>query len=444
MSDPSDLEIQVSIHQNADHLIRSLYTGKTGWSAKRAALELKLRAAYTTLSENPEASLAFERILNQIRSQTKLLSIEPIVPAFGPAAGNTALDALLHLARLSERWVRPVENWQASAEDTAREQFASLVQHLFARYPVPAFFETAFFEGFSGAGERHRRWFLHLGDGRNLRRTPDLPVRLTEKMAHFALLAPADSTVVTALRYGQVRGLGGTPELAFALADSRLRDLLPDEPFWESVIHFFINSADGPLAQIAPLVDFVFCQRYGDTLKFYVDGTLDLSDAPEPDFSMKGRRRHALKAKMEEWHEGLARDAKRPKSSWEASGLKPFTVEEPDPSGVLCEWTIVELRDTQALMAEGREQRHCVFTYANGCKNGGTSIWSLRVRGVQDKAARRLLTIEVNLHKRAIVQVRGRCNLTPSQFRAAGRMGTGRKLLRFWAQREKLSLACGC
>ena len=437
----NSLEAKLQLHKDADALIRSLYTGKTGWSAAGNALQLKLRSAYATLAESEEATFAFEMLLGQVRSQTELLTIEPVVSAFGPVAGNTTLDALLHLSLLHEKWLCPVEEWIAPQDASARSQFASLFRHLFARYEVPLCFDTAFFEGFTERGERHRSLFLHLGEGQNLRRAPQLPLRLTEKMAHHALFAPANATVVTALRYGQTLGLGGTPELALSLSESRLNDFLPDEPFWESVIHFFVNYTEGRFAQVAPMIDFISQQRYGETLRYRSDKMPDLTDAPEPDFSMKGRKWQSLQTRVDDWHYALSRDAKRPKATWEPTGIKELSVVEPDFNGFPCEWTIVELLTTNALLMEGGEQRHCVFSYASGCKNGGTSIWSLRVRGINEKSAKRVLTIEVNNHKRALVQVRGRCNLAPSQFRSTSRMGVGRKMLRLWAQREKLSIS---
>jgi hypothetical protein len=55
---------------------------------------------------------------------------------------------------------------------------------------------------------------------------------------------------------------------------------------------------------------------------------------------------------------------------------------------------------------------------------------------------RRLLTIEVNNHRRAIVQVRGKCNQTLSAMRGNHRMMQTRDILKSWAHTNHLGIAC--
>ncbi len=157
---------------------------------------------------------------------------------------------------------------------------------------------------------------------------------------------------------------------------------------------------------------------------------------------MKGRTFVALQKRMQEWHEQLAREAKRPRKSWDTSGISPFHRQERDIHGAMNTWTIQELLDSRALQEGGRDMRHCVFTYASGCVQGTTSIWSLRVRPVSDIKTRRLLAIEVNNARRTVVQVRGRCNQTLGSYRGNTRMKTAGEILRQWAQQQRLSITC--
>lgn len=429
-------------HDAADRLIRSIYTNQTAWSARQKALQQKISCAYASVGGNPDLYLTWETLLGRVRRTTGMISIEPVVAALGPQPGNTYLDALLHCALRRSEWLRPLEEWTPPVDASPKRQFHHLLRHLFCAYPVPPFFDMAWFEGFGEVGVQHRDWFLKIGVGQNLRQA-ELPVRLTEKMAHHTLLAPEHSTIVGALRYGQTLGLGGNADLAQSIAESRLRDTLPDEPFWESVIHFFVNYAEGRLGQVGPIIDYLYSQKYGETLQLLPDGAVDSCDAPEPDITMKGRKWSALQARMNAWHEQLARDAQRPKSAWEPSGIGELAIQAPDPGGQMCLWTVTELLSSIALLREGREQRHCVFSYANACKNGSASLWSLRVRGCDCGNTKRLLTIEVNNARRAIVQVRGRCNRPPAQYRGNGRMQTARLVLQHWAQQEHLHVACG-
>jgi hypothetical protein len=92
--------------------------------------------------------------------------------------------------------------------------------------------------------------------------------------------------------------------------------------------------------------------------------------------------------------------------------------------------SLQELLDSYDLYADGWAMGHCVYTYADRCRRGETIIWSLRLR-VKD-AEKSMATIEVNPHRRAIIQVRSKCNKS---------VGTRSfEILRQWAAQEKLKL----
>ena len=51
------------------------------------------------------------------------------------------------LVRLNDqrhRWVRPLSSWKVTSHNR-RRQFSSLIRHLLARYPVPAFMDSVWF-----------------------------------------------------------------------------------------------------------------------------------------------------------------------------------------------------------------------------------------------------------------------------------------------------------
>ncbi len=435
-------------HRAADDLIRAIYEKRAPWAAAQTAQQEKVKSALATVRAHDDgggahddgggALDAWQRLRRHLGwRRPDLLTIEPVFAALGPQAGNTGLDALLHLALCHQNWLRPPEEWEpASRTLPARDALGALARHLLARYPVPACLNGAWFEGFSTRGGAHRAWFVHVGGGRNIRTAPDCPVHLTKMQAHHFSQAPADFSLIAALRWGQVRGLGGGEPLAQAIGETRLEKILPDEPFWASVIHFFVNNeARMPASAVGPLVDFIFSQKFGDEP--------DNSDAPELTFSMKGRTLAALQKRVDEWHEQLAKDSRRPRKSWAPTGIVGFHACERDAYGTANEWTVRELLDSKSLQDEGREMRHCVFTYAGGCSQGTTSIWSLRVRPGNDVKTHRLLTIEVNNARRAIVQVRGRCNKTLGAQKGNARMRRAGEMLRRWAREARLSVACG-
>jgi hypothetical protein len=373
---------------------------------------------------------------------TALLTVEPAIPYLGPQPGNTYLDALLQLAQRHRQWLRALEDWKPESHNT-RRQFGSLVRHLLAYYDVPAFMDAAWFEGENATARQHQDWFLYIANGQNIRTTMDLPVALTKKAAHHFLKAPRDFSIVGALRWGQVHGMGGDEYLARAVAGSRLAEILPDEPFWATVLQFFVNSPMLDRAQIGPMVDYLYHQKFVPQDVLDPNGQVERTGAPEPDLVMKGRTAAALQRRVEEWHRQLARETKRPPREWMRSGIGEFRLLQRDASTretTLC-WTIQELLSSKELQEEGRAMHNCVATYADSCAQGGCSIWALRLSVAHEATRRHIMTIEVDNKARAIVQARGPCNTTPNDRRASSRLQTGVEMLRRWAEQEKLTLA---
>ena len=421
-----------ALHASADAMIHGIYTGRVAWAARRTAYQEKVRCAYATVKPDAYATAALHRLLNYAQQRTEWPGIELVIPSLGPQPGNTFLDGLLMLALRHTHWQAAPELWQPTI-GSPRQQFHAFARHLFPGYDVPAFLDAAWFEGFTAEGEKHRDWFLHIRRGHNIR-TTDLPVSLTSRGAHYFLQAPENASIAGALRWGQTLALGGDAALARAVAESRLSSILPDEPFWHTVLQFFVHNPGLSAARVGPLVDYLYARKFGEAL--------DGSDAPEPDFSLKGRTLPALQKRMEEWHERLAREERQRGRSWKPCGIAPFHLLDRDPYGATNDWTIVELTTHKMLQEEGNAMRNCVRIYTNWCSEGTTSIWSLRVRSLHDSRPRSLLTIEVNNARRAIVQVRSRCDRLLSYGNPAPRMKMAESILRRWAAEARLSIAC--
>jgi hypothetical protein len=73
-------------------------------------------------------------------------------------------------------------------------------------------------------------------------------------MAHHFMLAPDHFTVEAALRFGQVRGLGGSEVLAGAVAATRLGRSFEHDEFWRSVLQFFVNEPTIDPIHIGPIL----------------------------------------------------------------------------------------------------------------------------------------------------------------------------------------------
>jgi PcfJ-like protein len=369
---------------------------------------------------------AYERLLRQVQSRTTLLRTSE-----RPRDYRTPFNAgLLALALHHADWLRPLETWFPTTQK-AWPQFTALAHHLLARYAVPPFMTSVWFDLPPGEPLRQHDWYKHLGLGRSIR-TAGLPLRFTRVMALLFAQAPHHYTATAALRWAQVRGLGGGEALARAVVGTRLGNVLENEDFWESLLHFFVNHRSFDLAQVGPVVDFLQHQKFERREGVSPEGVFCKLPPLRPDYSMKGRTVASVLRQVEEWHKELGRDTRPPSLSWQHSPFKDFRlVEGSEEQGNMRVWTISELLTSRALFLEGQAMRHCVATYAERCARRQTSIWSMQVEN--QRGRHRVLTIELDVRKRAVSQARGKCNRLPQ--------AAEREVLKRWADEQGLKAA---
>lgn len=393
----------------------------------KAAIDRAVRDAFAAIPGHHAATTAaFQRLLRHVRGRSGLLHPPGGASRHELKGYDDVLAGLLSLATFD--WLRPVEEWEP-AGDNPLPQFSSLARHLLAAYPVPAFMTSAWFKGPDAEARRQRRWYAHVGSGRNIR-TADLPLPYTKRMAHHFLQAPDHFSVEAALRWGQVRGLGGSRPLALAVAATRLGRSFEAEDFWGTVVRFFVGHPELDPAQVGPVVDYLQHQRFVPQDVLVEEGELTGLGPPHPDLSMKGRTPRSLLRQVREWCESLKVPRDVATLSWRPSGIGAFRhVEGEYGEGLRC-WTIRELTSGEQLRREGAAMRHCVASYAGSCARRSTSIWSMRF---EDGGRRfRVMTIEVDPATRTIRQARRRGNAPPND-KALG-------VLRRWAGREGLRL----
>ncbi|NLW49035.1 MAG: hypothetical protein GXY86_17105 [Firmicutes bacterium] len=315
---------------------------------------------------------------------------------------------VINLARDSENWLRPFDTWSPESYNLDL-QFSSLARHLWTRYDVPLFMDHAWLEG----NPDHQAWFKLLGSGKNIRTAPNLPFPLTKKMAHFFLLAPPYYSVEAALRWGQVNALGGDIRLADALLDTRLVRDFDHNEFCLSVIRFLVRNPMLDPARINPIIDYIWNQKFENRVVFRERGVAEEVGPPQPNFSMHGRTVESLLRAVEEWHRQLGRESKSGDLQWRKSGFEEFKlIEGSKESQNMKVWRIRELLSSKELVAEGRQMKHCVASYAQSCHKGFASIWTMDMES--ELGVEKLLTIEVINKDKLIRQVRGRMNRLPT------------------------------
>lgn len=365
------------------------------------------------LPADGRATDPFRELLLRAERDTTLLQERLAFPALGETFGNTFVEGLLALALHADRWLRPLREWRPRSHN-ARRQFGSLARHLLAEWPVPAFMDSAWF-GRDAAAIRRQGWFAHLGRGRNIR-TADLPIPFTRRMAHWFSQAPADFTLDGALRWGQIRALGGDERLVRDVVATRLGSCFEHDEFWITVLRFFVDQPPVNRWHAASLVEFLHDRRFGEA-----------GDGPTGPFTLKGRTLASIRRLAAEWRLGERRS---PPGDWPPSGIDPFLWQEVVGGVAERIWTIRELRDGRELREEGQALHHCVATYENVCRRGEVSLWTMELES-QGKR-QKVLTVEVRNRSSRIVQARGPCNAPATRQQ--------REVLRRWALSAGLRL----
>jgi hypothetical protein len=397
----------------------------------KASIDDAVHQAIKSIDRDLPTRGAFERLLRYVQSATPVLRT-PLVNGWIQAARSQLIvSGLCALAWHHADWLRPVEDWTPTGSSPL-PQFGSFAQHLFCRYSVPAFMNAVWFRDRDAESVQRQGWYKHIGLGRNIR-TADLPLPYTKMMAHHFMQAPDHFSVEEALRWGQVRGMGGSKELARAVAATRLGRSFEHGDFWKTVVQFFVNEPTLDLVHIGPIVDYLHHQRSVPQALYIEEGEYDQPGPPQPRLTMKGRTKRSLLKQVDEWHKKLRYRHEPNPTHWKPSDIGEFRYAEQGwRDGVPHRnWVIRELLSSAELYREGRAMQHCVAVYARACAGRMSSIWSMRFdNGI---ARSRVMTIEVDMKRRMICQARHRRNAPPN--------GKAREIMERWARRENLAIA---
>jgi PcfJ-like protein len=377
------------------------------WRIDRAVHRV-LAVAHQTGAAEP-----FLELLGHVRARSDLLRPASALSCGGAGQVELVLRGLVALAQYRRLWLRPVAEWVPPCA-SPREQFASLARHLLATHPVPSFLTRVWFEEPSQKTREHRRLYVHIARGHAIRGFPT-PIPLTRAMSRFFGQAPAHLSVEQAIRWCQVRGLGGDAPLADAVAPTHLGNEFRNETYWSGVLKALVVWPELETALVAPIVEF---------LRRHPQHAIPKASDRPPAFRQ-------FSARVKNWMVRVGVFHAPPQRSWAPQPIRSFEYLEPRRHAWSERaWTIHELTDSAELIEEGRELRHCVAAYAGVCAKGTSSIWSLRCHTLT--GSRRVLTIEVNPFHRMIVQARGRRNTWPEP--------KARALMEEWARVNNLTL----
>jgi hypothetical protein len=292
--------------------------------------------------------------------------------------------------------IRAVEDWKPNSHNLHRQVY-SFARHLFAKYFVPTFMDTAW----HGGNKLYPTWFIRVGQGHNIRTMNGMPISLTKKEAHLMMESPKDFNIQQAIRYGQILNIGGNERLVRQILRTRIAVDYNNNEFWMSVFRWLLLHPMLDVVHYAPIVDFIYNQKY---VPCRVDQSGNMVCA-QPNLTMKGRDPESMLRQVEAWHRQTGREKKGQFAQWPASGIKGFYSKNDRENVVRM---IQEICTQKELVTEGRTMRHCVGSYAGPCAQGRASIW--KFEEISSAGIEKRLTIEVDNRQRTIIQARGKYN----------------------------------
>jgi hypothetical protein len=388
---------------------------------------------------NPLAELlrpASSRLFTAVAASSPLLSV-----AHG--LSHRIVPALVRVAAYAAGWRRQPEQWKPPVDLQAEEYFQNLLRHLFAEWPVPAFFDSVWYLP-GNLIRRERHWYLHVAKGGSLRTAEDMPAAITRKAIHHAMIAPSRLGFHQALRWGQLKALGAADELIAAVLASpissgfgheeirhRLLGKLSADPSFdprdfgviadvilELLAHGHLNRAKLLIDQPLRALRRHCYRRWQDLLGFAESQRIRFRNRDLTSPGLRAELRH------------IAHAVWRPMAD-----VQPFEIKRSIAREAPSRWTIVERRSHAQLAFDGRILRHCVGSYWRRCAAERSSIFALRQHLWVENTERSFprITIEVNRATRRIVQARGRWNRSLAPFE--------RRIIAEWAGRNRLEMA---
>jgi hypothetical protein len=391
-------------------------------SHAKVCLDQLIQATGRSLDQHRDA---YWRLVNVVRASSTLLAQADGPSRYHRLESERIVAACSFIAEQSERWTREPETWLPSGH-SQWQLFRSLLDHLFAQFPLPGFMTRVWL------AERHESWemelYFHLARGRGVRQfgMSPYPWRLTKSGARFFMQVPDDLQPAMAFRWAQIQSLGGDIRLARSLLRTVLAAPTADEAFWETVIRFLIENWPLPGGEAESIVHFIQQQRFEPAERVWGRGAG--TQPLQPDFGLAGWSLSAMRRHMANWQAELASRITARFCVEQRPGWEPTTIQPLEFNDGAATWSICELLTASELRVEGGIMRHCVGSYVSACRSRRTSIWSMRVDRGQTQ--RRELTIEVVPETKTIRQANGKFNAPPSSVAS--------RLLLLWAKQAGL------
>ena len=199
----------------------------------KSLIDSFVSATAAELSTNLRRRMAFLRIVARVRSGSNLLKPARLYGWRACRHIQNVVQLCSNMAEYSSRWIRQPEDWsmfrpacQSSLCETLSEvspdaEIRSLLNHLFARQPVPSFLFRYWFGQADRELRNGRVLFLHLAAGHSIRGTK-WGASLDRKMAKRFSQAKHHASIGEAIRFARTGKLT-PPKKHFPAGVSRRR-----------------------------------------------------------------------------------------------------------------------------------------------------------------------------------------------------------------------------
>lgn len=307
--------------------------------------------------------------------------------------------------------INPIEGFTSKLKSKDRQKNRyELVKYLFVKYSVPKILEQVWFNEISPTQyykcniknnnyklteSRYHSWYTCAATGGSLHKEY-LKNFLTKKETLFFIKCNKKITIEKALYYSIALAAGATEGIAYRIACSKISDFSYENDFWRDCARFFAKNPPKNIENLNDLLDFINA-KYTENKNYKLFG--------------QGLNIDSLNQRMIDWHYELRRNKILSGFSWEGDSNNDVSVECPDSQGKKAIWSLIQIKTGKKLSEEGNKMHHCVSSYADKCKEGLCSIWSLSMQGIDIEnfnTNKKVATIEVRNNK--IVQKRGFAN----------------------------------
>jgi len=360
---------------------------------------------------NLEQKIAFKKILRKFNSKkfTKLIVSHANKigihfynrkPEVNP--NEKIIDLIKNIALNEKYCISNIEDFEIKTKNNVKA-LEELAVFLFSKYNIDSALKSLIYD------PKNISIFIDIANGKKpntvfKERLPSIEKWLTKKQVNKIVSQKSNKDFFFSCREIMLEGIN--PKFILALKNHvKMSNFIINEDVFQEFISYLRNNKNLDFFskdQIMPIYDYIVHEK-------------NIATRDGRRFVIKDYGLDALYEKMNKWHKEIG--SYKGVLSWVPIG-KDYSIkdERTNANDSVQERiiTITELLSEVELRQEGRSMKHCVGSYGRACSNGGTSIFSLKVKHFDSLSFKNIATISVV--GRNISQLQGKGNTPIDSF----------------------------